>query len=298
MKRLGGILVVGFGLGALLAVALHGQASYNPQPINFGSVKLGQVSPVMSSTLTNTGTDTLKFPGGSSMQPPTVPATGCSATGFCWVADNCSARAPGATCVLQYRFTPKSVGTLTGANVVMTNHGPFPLNFTGIGQDTVTASPPPPPSVVAGVRGNPVSVTLVKGSGVYVYAVAGDALGQPLGTPIVWSTSNGAVVTIHVPYGGVPQAAEAIATGLGSATLTASAGGKSTTIPVTVTAGPDTTPMSFQASGVEITNTPSPERLDFAPPRALWTGRFNVNVLGVTKDTVMHGWLTLLPGKP
>lgn len=117
-------------LALILPLALFAQ-SYNPQPINFGFVKVGQTSPVMTSTLTNTGTDTLRFPGGSSM-------AGSSA--FQWVNDNCGGnpRPPGATCVLQYRFSPKQVGVLTGSNVVMTNHGAFLVNFVGAGQDTTT----------------------------------------------------------------------------------------------------------------------------------------------------------------
>lgn len=111
---------------------LAAQVTYSPQPINFGSVKLGQTSAVLSSTLTNTGTDTLRFTGGSSM---------AGSPAFQYVTDNCTARPPGGTCVLQYRFAPKTVGSLVGANVVQTNHGAFPLNFTGIGVDTATAPP-------------------------------------------------------------------------------------------------------------------------------------------------------------
>lgn len=121
-----------FLLLGLLPSVLGAQVSYSPQPIAFGAVKLGASSAVLSSTLTNTGTDTLKFVGGSSM-------TGSPA--FAYVTDNCSARPPGGTCVLQYRFTPTQVGPITGANVVQTNHGPFPLNFTGMGLDTMTAPP-------------------------------------------------------------------------------------------------------------------------------------------------------------
>lgn len=116
----------------LAMLLLFAQVSYAPQPIAFGAVKLGATSATLSSTLTNTGTDTLRFTGGSSM-------TGSPA--FQYVTDNCTARPPGTTCVLQYRFTPTKVGPLTGANVVGTNHGFFPLNFTGTGVDTVT--PPP-----------------------------------------------------------------------------------------------------------------------------------------------------------
>lgn len=252
----------------LLFQPLAAQVSYNPQAIAFGAVKLGQTSAVVSSTLKNTGTDTLRFPGGSSM-------TGSSA--FQWVTDNCTPRPPGGTCVLQYRFAPKSVGPLTGANIVMTNHGPFPLNFTGTGVDTVTP-PPSPPSIVAGVRGNPIAVTLVEGSATAVYAVAADSLGQPLGTPITWSSSSPAVAVIRLPYGGVPQAADLAAVSPGVATITASAGGKFTMIGVTVTAKPPSPPSVPPVFGI----------------RAAWLGTFLIGCTATAGTPCARGPLPVL----
>lgn len=224
-------------LGA--AGSLAAQVSYTPQPLDFGAVKLGQTSPTMSTTLTNTGTDTLKFCG--TLLP------GCfgqsSMTGsaaFQYVTDNCTARPPGTTCTLQYRFAPKQIGPLSGANIVQTTHGPFPVNFVGVGQDTSTAPPPGP--VVAGVQGSPVSVTLAAGSEFPISAVPADSFGQPLAVPVVWSSSVPTVATVRLPYTPVPQAAMLSAASVGTATITARAGGKSTTIGVTVTAPPPPPP--------------------------------------------------------
>lgn len=169
------------GLLFLLAVSINAQVSYSPQPINFGSVKLGATSAVLSSTLTNTGTDTLRFTGGSSM---------AGSPAFQYVTDNCTPRPPGTSCVLQYRFAPKSVGSLTGANLVGTNHGFFPLNFTGIGVDTVTAPPPPPQSVVAGIGFGTSGVGLFPKDRYYVAAVPRDELGNALGAAVTWRLTD------------------------------------------------------------------------------------------------------------
>lgn len=184
MTRSGGLLVV------LLAGPLAAQVSYSPQPLAFGAVKLGAASAILPSTVTNTGTDTLRFTGGSSM-------TGDTAA-FHWVSETCVGKlAPGATCVLRYRFTPKRVGPLTGANLVGTNHGFFPLNFTGTGVDTVT--PPPPVVKVTSVAVAPVTVTVAVGEftvQLYGFRAFSDGRGGPTVATLIWSSSDTTVVKV------------------------------------------------------------------------------------------------------
>lgn len=190
---------------------LLAQVSYAPQPLAFGSVKLGQSSAVLSSTLTNTGPDTLKFLGGSSM-------TGSPA--FHYVTDNCTARPPGTTCVLQYQFTPMLVGFVTGANVVQTNHGPFPLNFTGTGVDTVTAPPPPPPPPilkVTSVAVAPITVALAVGEftvQLYGFRAFSDGHGGATVATLLWTSSDTTVVKV--------TQGTLLPVGPGTATITAS----------------------------------------------------------------------------
>lgn len=194
-----------------LVVPLGAQVTYTPQPIAFGSVKLGATSVTLSSTLTNTGTDTLKFLGGSSM-------TG--STAFHYVTDNCTARPPGTTCVLQYQFAPTTVGAVSGANVVQTNHGAFPLNFTGTGVDTVTPPPPPPPPVlkVTSVAVAPITVTVAVGEftvQLYGFRALSDGRGSATVATLLWSSSDTTVVK-------VTSGAVIIPVGAGTATITAS----------------------------------------------------------------------------
>lgn len=210
--RASGAPLLGIVALLLLAASLGAQVSYNPQPIPFGAVKLGTSSPILSSTLTNTGTDTLKFVGGSSM-------TGSSA--FHYVTDNCLMRPPGTSCVLQYRFTPTQAGPVAGANVVQTNHGPFPLNFTGTGVDTVT----PSPSVVTvtSVAVAPVTVTLAVGEftvQLYGFRAFSTGVGGATVATLLWSSSDTTVVKV----------AQGMLTPIGPGTATVTASDSSRTV--------------------------------------------------------------------
>lgn len=267
-------------LGALLlllAAALQGQVTFSPQPIAFGKVKIGQTSATLTSTLTNTGTDTLKFCG--AMPPGCV--AGSSMTGsaaFQYVTDNCTARPPGTTCILQYQFKPTQVGPATGANVVQTNHGPFPLNFTGTGLDTVTPSP------VAAMYASPIAVTLQVGQETPIEGVPLDSLGRGLALPTIWTSSSPAVATVRSPYDRVSQAAVLETHGAGSAVLTAASGGKLATIGVTVTPV-DTTRVALDVTGFQVLGQPTPEIVTF-PTRTVWSGFWNVLVFRATGDTI------------
>lgn len=195
--------------GCLLPALARAQVTYNPQPLAFGAVKLGAASAVLPTTVTNIGTDTLRFTGGSSMTGDT--------SAFHWVSETCSGKlAPGGTCVLRYRFTPKRVGSITGANLVGTNHGFFPLNLTGTGVDTVTA-PPPPRVVVTSVAIAPVTVTLAVGEftvQLYGFRSFSDGRGGVTIATLLWSSSDTTVVKVTQ---GV-----LLPIGPGSATVTAS----------------------------------------------------------------------------
>lgn len=203
-------------LWLLLAAPLGAQVSYTPQPIAFGSVKLGAVSAPLSSTLTNTGTDTLKFCGGATLPPAcTGRSTMTGSAAFQYVTDNCTARPPGTSCVLQYRFAPTQVGPVVGANVVQTNHGPFPLQFTGTGQDTVTVPPPP---TVAYILIQPTGVSTYAGAPFQFTAFVMTAANVRLSLPVTWASQTPALATVD---------ATGLATGLspGVDTITATAQG-------------------------------------------------------------------------
>lgn len=208
-----GFLIV----ACLLPTLVGAQVSYSPQPINFGSIKLGQTSAVLSSTLTNTGTDTLKFCG-----PLGTAFPGCmgksrmtDSVNFQYVTDNCSARPPGGSCVLQYRFAPKSVGPLTGANLIGTNHGLSSLNFTGVGVDTVIA--PPPRVVVTSVAVAPITVTIAVGEftvQLYGFRSFSDGRGGATVATLLWASSDTTVVKVTKGI--------LLPVGPGTATITAS----------------------------------------------------------------------------
>lgn len=200
---------------------LAAQVSYNPQPLAFGAVKLGQASAILPSTVTNTGTDTLRFTGGSSMTGDT--------SAFHWVSESCVGKlAPGATCVLRYRFTPKRVGVISGANLVGTNHGFFPLNLTGTGLDTVTAPPSRVP--VTSVAVAPVTVTLAVGEftvQLYGFRAFSDGRGGATIATLLWTSSDTTVVKVTQGL--------LLPIGPGTATITASDSSRTVTATSVVT---------------------------------------------------------------
>jgi hypothetical protein len=130
----------------------------------------------------------------------------------------------------------------TGTNIVQTTGGPFPLNLVGTGVDTTTSPPPPPSGGVAQLRPSPLAFSLLAGSETPVEAVPLDSAGRALGAEVTWASSDSAVLRIRQPYATVTQGVVAYALTAGTATLTASAGGKSTAIAVSVLPGTVTPP--------------------------------------------------------
>lgn len=276
-------------LGALLlllAAALQGQVTFSPQPIAFGTVKLGQTSAVDTVVLKNTGTVALNFCGAAGC----VTATGTSLSrmvgsgDFRYVDEDGKCTNPfaaGATCKLWYRFTPTSVGNKTGGNIVATSLGEFTINFVGTAQDTVTQ---PPPSPVAAMYASPIAVTLQVGQETPIEGVPLDSLGRGLALPTIWTSSSPAVATVRTPYDRVSQAAVLETHGAGSAVLTAASGGKLATIGVTVTPV-DTTRVALDVTGFQVLGQPTPEIVTF-PTRTVWSGFWNVLVFRATGDTI------------
>jgi len=269
-----------------LAAPPPARAEYYPQPLDFGPVRLGQSSDVLRSTLTNTGSTPF-----SSCGPDPMPS-GClahsSMTGappFSYITDNCLTLASGASCVLQYRFTPTRVGVATGTNIVQTTGGPFPLNLVGTGVDTTT-SPPPASGGVARLRPSPLAFSLIAGSETPVEAVPLDSAGRALGAEVTWASSDSAVLRIRQPYATVTQGVVAYALTAGTATVTASAGGQRTAMAVTVLPGPDTTPVLYRVVGGRLSNLPSQRPFSFPAVLPLYSGRYTLLLFSERGDTV------------
>ncbi len=214
----------------VLASPLAAQVGYTPQPLVFGSVKLGTTSITITTTLKNTSAAAFNFCGNAGC----VTAAGLSksrmagSSDFHYVTEaGCNNPfAAGATCTLSYNFKPTSVGSKIGSNIVATSAGEFAINFTGTGADTVTVPPPPPtpppPIAVAVVRLNVAgTLYLLLPSGTWQsIAVPEDAAGNTLVRTVTWRASTPTVATVDAT--GFIRALSP-----GTDTITATAGGVS-----------------------------------------------------------------------
>jgi uncharacterized protein YjdB len=125
-----------------------------------------------------------------------------------------------------------TVATVSGSGLVTARAaGSTTITATSGGQSgtaslTVTVVP------VASVTVSPASASLAAGSTLQLSATARDSAGNPLsGRTMTWTTSDGSVATVS---------ASGLVTGVtvGSATISATSGGKSGTAAITVTAAP------------------------------------------------------------
>jgi len=100
---------------SLSANVINPQASFNPNSLNFGTVKIGHSS-TKNVTLTNTGTTALTISSVSTTGPnhgDYVPGNGCP-----------SSLSPGVSCTISVTFTPSATGTRS-ANLTVVDNAAF-----------------------------------------------------------------------------------------------------------------------------------------------------------------------------
>jgi hypothetical protein len=145
----------------------------NPTNISFGSVTVGQTSPILTTTLTNTGNATL-----------TITSDSLSAGDFNWGGKGtCNAinntLAPGSSCLYSAKFTPTATGSRS-ANITIYSTASNPtvnLPLSGIGTTVTAGTLAVSPttiglgSVVAGTSGTASGNLTASGANVTVSAV-------------------------------------------------------------------------------------------------------------------------------
>jgi Abnormal spindle-like microcephaly-assoc'd, ASPM-SPD-2-Hydin len=99
----------------------------NPTTISFGSVTVGQTSPILLTTLTNTGNAPLTI----SSNPMSAGDFGWGEKGTC----NYNTLAPGSSCTMSAKFTPTATGTRTGAITISStaSNSNVTIPLSGIG---------------------------------------------------------------------------------------------------------------------------------------------------------------------
>jgi hypothetical protein len=179
--------------------AAVGILTLNPTSLNFGSVTVGQTSPVLLTTLTNTGNASL-----------TITSDSLSAGDFNWGgAGTCndSTLAPGASCTYSAKFTPTATGTRTATiTIYSTASDPtVTLPLSGIGTTaavgTLSASPATLAlgSVVEGTGGTATGTLIAGGSSVTVSAVSSNNSAFTVGglsLPVTIPAGNSAAFTV------------------------------------------------------------------------------------------------------
>jgi hypothetical protein len=191
-----------------------GILTLNPTSINFGSVTVGQTSPVLFSTLTNTGN-----------APLTITNDAITTGDFNWGEQgtcNYGTLAPGATCKYSAKFTPSATGTRTGTITIYStaSNSTVTLPLSGVGtaatSATLTVSPATLAlgSVIAGTSGTASGTLTASGSSVTVSAAGSNNSAFTVGglsLPVTISAGNSAAFTVTFS----PQT-----TGAANATLT------------------------------------------------------------------------------
>ncbi len=148
-----------------------GILTLSPTSINFGSVTVGQTSPVLTTTLTNTGNASL-----------TITSNSLSAGDFSWGGKGtCNSvnntLAPGSSCLYSAKFTPTATGTRTATIMIYStaSNSAVTLPLLGIGTTAGTLSVSPATlalgSVVVGTSGTASGTLTASGASVTVSAV-------------------------------------------------------------------------------------------------------------------------------
>lgn len=208
----------------LLLTLLSQKPTLAPTTLNFGSVKAGVKSAVLSTTLTNPlAVAASRFSGLSTIEPLTSPASICTTNGFCWFNDTCVVNPLPAngSCTLSYTFQPQTAGSFKGVNIIRFADGTADtLNLIG--------TSPPPVAVVSFININTSAVGIPLNSPYQFVATTFDSTGKIIVAPLTWTSSNKSIATVD--SNGL---AHGIAVGL--ATITASSGSISKGSILTVT---------------------------------------------------------------
>jgi hypothetical protein len=216
-----------------------GILTLNPASISFGSVTVGQTSPILTSTLTNTGNASL-----------TITNDSISAGDFNWGGKGtCNAvnnmLAPGASCLYSAKFTPTAAGTRTGTITIYStaSNSTVTLPLSGIGTTATAATLGVSPatlalgSVVVGTSGTASGTLTAGGSSVTVSAIGSNNSAFTVGglsLPVTIPAGNSAAFTVTFN----PQA-----TGAMTAALTFTSNAQSSTTVATLTGTGTTAPV-------------------------------------------------------
>ncbi len=177
--------------------AASGILTLNPGSLNFGSVTVGQTSPVLTTTLTNTGN-----------APLTITNDSISVGDFNWGGKgtcNYSTLAPGASCLYSAKFSPTATGTRTGTITIYStaSDSTVTLPLAGIGTTAGTLAVSPATlalgSVVVGKSATASGTLTAGGSSVTVSAVSSNNSAFSIGglsLPITIPAGNSAAFTV------------------------------------------------------------------------------------------------------
>jgi Abnormal spindle-like microcephaly-assoc'd, ASPM-SPD-2-Hydin len=179
--------------------AAAGILTLNPASINFGSVTVGQTSPVLLTTLTNTGNASLMITSDS-----------ISAGDFNWGGKgtcNYGTLAPGSSCVYSAKFTPTANGTRTATIMIYSTASDssvaLPLSGTGTSTSAGTLGVTPTTlalgSVVVGTSGTASGTLTAGGSSITVSGVSSNNSAFSIGglsLPVTIATGKSAAFTV------------------------------------------------------------------------------------------------------
>jgi len=179
--------------------AAVGILTLSPTSLSFGSVTVGQTSPYLLTTLTNTGN-----------APLTITSDSLSAGDFNWAGKGTcdyGTLAPGASCTDSAKFTPTATGTRTAIITIYTtaSNSTVTLPLTGIGtaatSTTLAVSPATLAlgSVVVGTSGTASGTLTAGGSSVTVSAVSSNNSAFTVGglsLPVTIPAGNSAAFTV------------------------------------------------------------------------------------------------------
>jgi hypothetical protein len=213
----------------LTVIPAAGILTLNPTSISFGSVTVGATSPILLTTLTNTGN-----------APLTVTSNPMSAGDFSWGGKgtcNYSTLAPGSSCTMSVGFRPTATGTRTATITIIStaSNSTVTVALSGIGTTATAGTLGVSPttnalgSVVVGMSGNASGTLTAGGSSVTVSAVSSNNSAFTVGglsLPVTIPAGNSAAFTMKFS----PQA-----TGAVTAALTFTSNAQSSTTVETLT---------------------------------------------------------------
>jgi hypothetical protein len=179
--------------------ATAGILTLNPTSISFGSVTVGQTSPVLLTTLTNTGNASL-----------TITSDSLSAGDFNWGGKgtcNNSTLAPGSSCTYSAKFTPTAAGTRSATITIYStaSDSTVTLPLSGIGTSATVATLSVSPAalalgnVVVGTSGTASGTLTAAGSSVTVSGVSSGSSAFTVGglsLPVTIPAGNSAAFTV------------------------------------------------------------------------------------------------------